>query len=374
MYGLKTNTNIGDIILIRGNGKVSSIISKSTSGPFSHCCLIVKDNFILEAVKSGVQYTSNIDFLVGSKKNIKILRPNFTNRETASRTRSHIENISKKHNLLDYNLLDLLNIFLRKNEKMQTDKYFCSELVARIFRHSGFPLFEEKDFHVSPNDFLKCNLLTDITDDVVGVVPDYIVKQFIKSGRKYNLLDRGNSTSSETHQKFKTLVHQAKPIFERYNLSPPVYFHDLILTLVAAENSNIYKDLDNKLTSLFDSLKINSSFEDLLNQDSDINDELEELECELQKFGINILTNEISWCHYMLAVIEKEFQSYKHHENDFSNWYNSLDLQFLKRMRDHYRLLVTIRSIAKKRINARLNVLEIWEFKNMNAPKQDGLG
>ena len=341
MYCLTSSIKIGDIVLLSGGAKHSKVISFVTHGPFSHACLVVGPSQIIEALtSSGVQYTSCTKIVVSDRSSIAILRPKFSDEARAQAVRSDIEELAKAHQSRDYSILDALKLPIQSGRVLAADKYFCSYLVSAIYREAEFPLFDEKhDHNVSPNDFLNCTLLEDVTNDVVIKMHDYIQRRMEKRGITPPGLDARGSTESEYALLFREFIEDAGPIFKARGIRPPSRMFDIIDVLTDPAHSSEAGGIDQQLTSLFDSTNILA----LLRADAASEpDDLDELKEEISVYGRRFIDEEYSWCVQTMESSKKKMESYLVYKNMFSQVHRARGFDFASRMSEYYRLMIMI--------------------------------
>lgn len=325
-------------MLIRGHAKHSKIISKVTRGPFSHACLALGESQMIEVIgSSGVQYTSCLRFAVEDKSNIAVLRPIFKDESQADEVHSIIRDIAKGHQSRGYDLIGALLSVLERKKTKKSEKYFCSQLVASIYREAGFPLLDKGDHLVTPNDFLKCSRLVDITDDSIGQVPDYIAKRIIKNGIEIPLLDKWGETTSEYALLFRKLLKKSEKIFLQHNLKPPTKMFDIIDAITDPTNSQIAAELDTKITTLYDSLNINGHL--ALERTTSPADR-QELSKELNEYGYPFAIDELKWNIQRLDLLKLRLNDLREYEHTFALLCETNKLNYACRQRDYYRIII----------------------------------
>lgn len=338
MFCLNYAIEIGDIVLFAGGEKHSKVISAFTRGPFSHACVVVGRSQIIEAItSSGVQYTSCSRIAVADRANIAVLRPEFPDETRAKAVRSDIEDVAKAFQSRAYSLLDALKMPLHTKRPLATDKYFCSHLVAAIYREAKFPLFDEKhDHNVSPNDFLRNSLLVDVTDDVLMEPPDYVQRRLQKGGYALPGLDAGGSTTSQHAMLFQEFVKDSGPIFRAYGIQSPMRMFDIIDALTDPANSAVASTIDHQLTSLFDSKNIFTLIR--LHIGSELEERLDELEEEISIFGQRFILEEHQWCIEASKGFQKKLDDLTIYEEAFLAVHKARGFGYAQRMCEYYQL------------------------------------
>lgn len=355
MYSLKTSIDTGDIVLIRGPAKHSKIISKVTKGPYSHAYLALGEAQMIEAIGSGVQYTSCFRFAVEDKSNIVVLRPLFKDESQADEVRSNIRDIAKGHQSRSYDFIGAILSVLARRKTKKPEKYFCSQLVASILREAGFPLFDKGDHVVTPNDFLKCSLLLDITNDSVGQVPDYLAKRKIKNGIRIPLLDKGGETTSENALLLRKLLKKSKNIFLQHGLKPPNTMFDLIDAITDPANSNFAAELDSKITKLYDTLNIN---EHLASECTGTLGDMDELWNELNEYGQLFAMDEVKWNIHRLHLLKLRLNDLREYEHAFALICEKNTIDYACRQLDYYRIIIKNVIEVATDLNARIDLIK----------------
>jgi hypothetical protein len=359
MFVLNQAIEIGDIVLLAGGSKHSAVISFFTNGPFSHACVIVGRSQIIEALtSSGVQYTSCLRIAVADRANIAVLSPIFPDEARATAVRSEIEDLAKAFQSRAYGLIDALKMPLLTQSPLASDKFFCSSLVAAIYRVAKFPLFDEKlDHNVSPNDFLSLrnSVLTDVTDDVVMEPPDYIQRRFQREGTTPLALDTGESTASQHAILFQEFISESGPIFKAHGIRPPSRMFDIIDALSDASNAAVAPTVDRQLAKLFDSKNILAEIRSEIS--SMPQQSFEELEEEILIFGRRFVEEEHHWCLEILDRFKSKLVDLKSYREMFSAVYEARGLVYAKRMCEYYELLIYALNKTSRDINERATFL-----------------
>jgi len=152
----------GDILLRHGYGFVSDMIVKTLKEDFSisHCAILVKDDSAFNVIHSVSQSLSEFDgvqiqdlrrFVNDSKKNSLIVlrykNSNGEDRESISqRARYYLERQVPFDNSFDIN---------------DTTRYFCTELIWKIFLDAfNIDIFEKK-YGLGGTEFLKFDIFFD---------------------------------------------------------------------------------------------------------------------------------------------------------------------------------------------------------------------
>jgi hypothetical protein len=365
MYGLTGYIDIGDIILIRGNAKHSKAISVFTKGHFSHACLVVGKSIVVEALGgSGVQITSMVKFIIKDKENIAVLRPKFKDDAQANIVKGYIEEIAKRHQSREYNLIDAIKSVLNRENPTHQDKFFCSHLVASICSEAGFPLTTKKDHNVTPNDFIRSGFLTNITEKAVELVPKHIQEGIIKSGKNV-LIDYGCETTSSTALAFRDLIDKTKPIFLEYGLTPPSKFDDIILALTDQANACISLEMDDKITAVYDSIEvINQILKDNSTEPIDIN-EYEKLAKLNEDYFVE---KEFCFLIYTHNKILSRLETYSSNAEVFNTIYLEYSLCYADRICKYYLTMLELGTSLLNSVVERIQVLNKYRQLPLETP------
>lgn len=356
MYCLTWSIKIGDIVLLAGGSKHSKVISFVTHGPFSHACLVVGQSQIIEALaSSGVQYTSCAKIVVAELSSIAVLRPKFSDEAQGKAVRIDIEELARAHQSRDYSILDALKLPIQTRRVLAADKYFCSYLVSAIYREAKFPLFDKKlDHNVSPNDFLNCTLLEDVTKDVVIKMPDYIQRRMEKRGITPPCLDDRGGTESKYALLFRKFIEDAGPIFKARGIRIPSRMFDIIYVITDPAYSSDAVGIDQQLTSLFDSTNLLV----LLQADAaSESDDLEELKEEIEVHDRRFIEIEYAWCVQTMESSKKKKENLLIHEDMFSGMHLKYGFGFASRMSEYYKLMIKISDHIQQDIQNRMALL-----------------
>lgn len=343
-------------MLLAGGSKHSKVISFVTNGPFSHACLVVGQSQIIEALaSSGVQYTSCARIVVADRSSIAVLRPKFSDETQGQAVRLDIEELARAHQSRDYSILDALKLPIQTKFVLASEKYFCSYLVSAIYREAKFPLFDKKhDHNVSPNDFLNCTLLEDVTNDVVIKMPDYIQRRMEKRGITPPCLDDRGGTESKYALLFRKIIEEAVPIFKARDIRPPSRMFDIIDVLTDPAHSSDAVGIDQQLTSLFDSTNLLAL---LRAEAASESDDLEELKEEIALSDRQFIEIEYAWCVQTMESSKKKKENLLEYENMFSLMHKKYGFGFAIRMSEYYRLMIKISDHIQQDIQNRLALL-----------------
>ena len=150
-----TELKKGDVILVQGRGPISSIIRYFTGNSYTHSACYIGDWKIIESDWDGV-WENTLDKYIDDVYHVY-------RHPTASKEQlNHAVEWMKMRQGAKYDYLGILGIALaimgkkKINKLDNTDRYWCSELVADGFLHADIPLYvHPKTYRVSPGDLSK---------------------------------------------------------------------------------------------------------------------------------------------------------------------------------------------------------------------------
>ena len=175
-YCLNSNLSLGDIVLVRGAAKASTVISvaskirrpssNDSEKRFSHVAMCVENGMFVEAIRPAVQLTSAVRFFVSDVKNIKVLRA----KPEIQHTVASAVRIGKNYLSRGYSVEDAIRSVIYTSKIDENGDIFCSYLVTSAFRKAGAPLLNRDDETVTPNCLLDSPCLENVTEEVVQPV------------------------------------------------------------------------------------------------------------------------------------------------------------------------------------------------------------
>ncbi len=138
-----------DIILIRGNQRISRIIQTLTASPYSHAAFYKGEGQIIEAEPSGV-LVSSIDKYI--HLDIRVCRPVMLTEENKQKVLSFMEKMLYEQPRYDVTNIEQL-LFKHIYSKFRPDAkmyiggstrfeqyYICSGMIAHAFQKAGYPV------------------------------------------------------------------------------------------------------------------------------------------------------------------------------------------------------------------------------------------
>lgn len=162
---------VGDIVLIEGRRRISWVVQKITSSPWSHVGLYVGSGQLLEAEDHGVELCPVMKY---AEHNIRLCTPRGLD-ETA---RAVVVDLASESLGRRYDRTNVRNLMLAYFARARRPREFignleecqemCSSLIARAFEALNYPILPNRhpsqivprDFDLSPNfDVVKFNAL-----------------------------------------------------------------------------------------------------------------------------------------------------------------------------------------------------------------------
>lgn len=260
-YTINANLQIGDIILIMSGTKYGKIISSVTQGDFSHVGLVFKERKYIEALTSGVQATSTMQIQVKNKDKIKILRPKVF--MDSGLTDDYIQKIREEANpnrYRKYNTKGALTSIVKKEFTKINKTFFCSELVALIYKKIGLTLFEKEPEKVTPNDFVKLigNLLEDVSDEIITELPSY--SKLYQMDIEY--LDVNKKTEFHESKLISEFIKEVEKILVENKMGMTKMGVIELIDIYSLENKELIKTLDTQFANEYKKLRINEHVKD----------------------------------------------------------------------------------------------------------------
>ncbi|MCP4750871.1 MAG: hypothetical protein GY866_08260 [Proteobacteria bacterium] len=138
-----------DVILVRGNLRISRIIQTLTKSPYSHAAFYIGNGKIIESDPDGV-LVENIDKYLNL--DIRICRPVMLSRKGKKIVLQHMEEMSKRN--LKYDITNIekllfkywytkfrpdIKVYIGGNTEFEK-YYICSGLIAHGFHKAGYPV------------------------------------------------------------------------------------------------------------------------------------------------------------------------------------------------------------------------------------------
>lgn len=159
--------NTGDVVLFCGMSKLSSVIKFFTGSQWSHVGVVYKRKdgvYILEANKNFGGFSGSAQDGVGITKVSERFKEHTNpvlilslSQELTDEQKRKFDDFYQKSKNKPFELTFFASyIFPGKRE--QYDEFFCSELVAALYRHIGLLPKSTRSASVAPSDFLTMKL------------------------------------------------------------------------------------------------------------------------------------------------------------------------------------------------------------------------
>jgi len=186
----------GDILLSSQKGLVSKSVRKFTSSNFSHAMLYVGQGSYIHSDGNGVHSNNIQRLLFKQKENIKVLRikeGGFAEQASVfARTQ-----IGK-----EYSIKDAINTKNPLSKKMDSNKQFCSRLVAQAYEYSGLKLVQNS-LYCTPQD-LDNSHYTETIKNVSRIASE----PEVKFANSYNPLNSQAEMTNEILKKIRELTKE----------------------------------------------------------------------------------------------------------------------------------------------------------------------
>lgn len=342
-YTLNANIEIGDIILINSNTKFGNIIKKVTGGNFSHVSMVFNHGKIIEALTLGVQATSLGHMQVRNKSNIKILRlKSFSDQQNKEKYQKQICEYSSNLLYKKYDFKGAFFSIFEKDEISNGDKFFCSYLVSNIFNNIGIQLFDKKEYHIVPNDFLSLidKSLEDVSEKVLTPIPEW--GKLIQEDIQY--LDESKNTSfPEVHLLSKFMTYSLN-VLKKYGIGLTRDIKILELYFIISDLDDLVQkqNIDREVYEYYEKLNINNETKVFFNNLSENNFNYVDFEYEISNYDLETImtiTKNIEKNYSNILCRGKEFQSYQTiiktlSKNNYEKF--EYELLFAKQLLDYY--------------------------------------
>jgi hypothetical protein len=357
MYSINRKVLPGDIILIDSNSTNAKFIKKATNSDFSHAALVISQTQAIEALgESGVQITSLLRFIVDEISNISIKRMKDLNTEKVT----ELMELAIKEQSKGYDLKGAINSILPLKSKTKDDQFFCSQLVAELYKKIGIELFNKDSSLVVPEDFNNIDLVEDVTEEVVTKLPQETIQRFEKNPELCRPIDNGFTSKSPDAERHRKFLKDVQALFKKKKLSYPKQISDIveIITRPDSIDGNIYLDkyVNKQLEKLYKKHKILEE----LNKELEKNDSLlTDMKEEVEKYGIEHAIKELYTLKGMYEYREKQLQDKQGFVNELNNLNNRIPgIKFIELQLEYYNLVIYSITNLLNEINLSLEYLE----------------
>lgn len=335
MYSVTNGLQVGDIILLRGGAKHSAVIAAATGGHFSHVCLVVDHSQVVEAVSSGgVQFTSCLRVVVQSLSNIAVLRPTFLDEESLREAQSRILDLAMGHQSRGYSLLGATQALKKGGKQVEQGKFFCSQLVANIYRSIGYPLFDRPDHKVTPNDYIRSEKFNNVTSQAVSKIPEYFLSRISSYGNTLVPLDGDGTSASDTAIVFEEFLKKARRTFRAHHLPIPERLIDVIEIITRPESKSLRAKVDSKLVKAFDEVDVVGRLRQAKGP-ADVDDSEKVIE-EISQFGQGFVDHELKACDALTKHTRNQLAKNSEYHSFFRHISKEFRLEYAARMADYH--------------------------------------
>lgn len=340
MYSFNSNLKVGDIILMRGTAKHSKIIAKVTKGHYSHAMIALENGVFLEAITgSGVQKTSLLRVSFKDKSDFIVLRCIFPNELITSTTLSYISKNHLKYQGYKYSITGAIFSVIPLGKNKNPKGFFCSHLVASMYKDAGILLLDKAAHKITPNDLINSPLLEDITEQVVFEYSETTLNRIKNNGQTINLIDAGGNTLSIDARNHQLFLKKIAKYFQVKGLKAPNRSGEIPEILTTPNNKNISNFLDKKISKIYkevgiiEYVKNNTSNFDFK---SDTNTLLSEIETLGYNHAIEIYKN----YNYLLTtgLIKKISMTTSH--NAYQVFYQEWGFEYFSLLVEYYSILL----------------------------------
>lgn len=290
MYAIDGKVEIGDIILINSQTILGKGISIATAGKYSHVAVVISPTQVIEAIgKSGVQVTSLLRFEFNDKSNVSVKRFKYKDELTFEK----LKEIAVSYQNKGYDLTSALLSVIPIINQSEDSKFFCSQLVANLYKSMNIELFNKDAHKVFPNDFDRCEKLYDVTNDVVLELKEHIKKRYENRPELWLPLDGDGSGVSEDAKLHRKFIEKAQKVFKKYDYNIPKNLNDIIDIQVKPLGNGdveIQTDLDYEITNLYLQSGILQNLEKSLKKPKTLQSEVTE---DVKNYGITFAKEEL---------------------------------------------------------------------------------
>lgn len=340
MHTFNSNLKVGDIILVRGAKAHSKMIAKMTSGHFSHAMIALENEVFLEAITgSGVQKTSGVRVSFKSLSNVAVLRCIFPNEQTKTTVLTYINKNHPEYQGRKYSYQGAVESIAKSASDNTNGGYFCSHLVASIYRDAGFSLLTKPTYKITPNDLLKSEHLQDVTDQVISPYSEVTLQRVRYKGKQINCIDAGGNTLSNDAQNHQKFLKKISKYFIRNNLTPPSRSGDIPEILTNPRNCHLTKNLDYQLSKKYDDIGINESIRRSM-IGIDFDSDLSTLMTEIEQYGYDYARETYSAHNYLLTTSCIKFLNTQSHRDHFTWFHLRWGFKYFELKVEYYRLIL----------------------------------
>ncbi|MBA9072358.1 hypothetical protein GGR22_000484 [Flavobacterium gossypii] len=200
---------LGDIILIKSESRISQMVRRLTESQFSHAMLYVDVRSIIDSDGYGVQSNNLQRLLIESKDDAVVLR---IKDESKKRLIIKAEQFARQKIGTEYSTDEAkIAIISKELEAKEPNRQFCTRFIAQAYENAGIKLVQNSDYCV-PEELLKSEELTVIENPLREASPKEI--EFAKSE---NPLAKQMEIHNSIFKKARELSGEDIQTFEQVN-------------------------------------------------------------------------------------------------------------------------------------------------------------
>ena len=200
---------LGDIILIKSDSRISQIVRERTGSQYSHAILFVGVSSIIDSDGYGVQANNLQRLLIEKVENAVVLRLKENN---YSDLLSKVELFARQKIGTEYSTDEAkIAIIAKEIEAKEPNRQFCTRFIAQAYENAGIKLVINPDYCV-PEELLNSDQLR-IVENVLRKAS----KAEIEFANTENPLTKQREIHNNIFQKARELSGQDIQTFEQIN-------------------------------------------------------------------------------------------------------------------------------------------------------------
>jgi hypothetical protein len=198
---------IGDILLIRSNSRISEMVRRLTNSQYSHSILYVGVSSMIDSDGYGVQSNNIQRLLIDAEDNGVVLR--LRNQKT-DQEMFNVETFARQKIGTQYSTDEARMAAIAKDVEAQIpNRQFCTRFVAQAYDNAGIKLVENPDY-CTPEDLLNSPLL-----EIIPNVLRRATKKEIEFAQSENPLARQRDIHNNIFQRARELTGRDIQSFEQ---------------------------------------------------------------------------------------------------------------------------------------------------------------
>jgi hypothetical protein len=340
MYLFNSNLRVGDIILVRGAAKHSKIIANLTNGHFSHAMIALENDVFLEAITgSGVQTTSSLRVSFKDKANVVVLRCMFPNKLTETNSLEYITKYFAEYQGRNYSYKGAIASVKETGDDHTKGGYFCSHLVAAIYKDAGFPLLNKPVYKITPNELLNSEVVEEVTDQVISPYSDIALQRVKNKNRQINCIDAGGGTLSKDAQNHQKLLKDTAKYFTRNRLATPQKCSQFAEILTNPKNHNFTQKLDYQISKKYKKIGVNEYIRSEMSG-NDFELDMFTVMSEIDRFGYDHAKDIYGSYSYLLISSSIKFLNGSSNINNFQLFYDEWHFKYFALKVEYHTLIV----------------------------------